>query len=227
MIELDNVRKTYKIGPVTTHVLNGVYLTIERGDLLSIMGPSGSGKSTLLNIIGLMDTAYSGAYRIEGKDASRMNDRQLSRLRNQHIGFVFQAFNLIGHLNAIENVALPLLYSGVGKRKARDAAHDMLSKVGVADKFEQKPDQLSGGQRQRVAIARALIRAPSLILADEPTGSLDSENADAVMDLLLELNREDGMAIAIITHNPLIHRLIARRAVIQDGVLLQARNETP
>ena len=224
MIELNDVRKAYKIGPVTTHVLNGVHLKLGKGDLISIMGPSGSGKSTLMNIMGLMDTAYAGAYLIEGQDARMMKDRQLSRLRNRHIGFVFQAFNLIGHLSALENVALPLLYRGVRKSKARDRAHDMLSRVGVADKFGHRPDQLSGGQKQRVAIARALVANPSFILADEPTGALDSDNADGVMELLFQLNREDGMAVVVITHNPLIHRLIPRKAVIQDGILLEARS---
>ena len=227
MIELRDVRKSYKIGPVTTHVLNGIHLKLGKGDLISIMGPSGSGKSTLMNIIGLMDTSYSGSYRIEGHDTGKMGDRRLSRLRNRHIGFVFQAFNLIGHLSALENVALPLLYRRVRKSKARDEAHDVLTKVGMADKFSHRPEQLSGGQRQRVAIARALVANPSFILADEPTGALDSDNADGVMELLFQLNQEDGMAVVIITHNPLIHRLIPRKAIIQDGILLEARSTGP
>ena len=227
MIELRDVRKSYKIGPVTTHVLNGIHLKLEKGDLISIMGPSGSGKSTLMNIMGLMDTSYSGSYRIEGHDTGTMGDRRLSRLRNRHIGFVFQAFNLIGHLSALENVALPLLYRRVRKSKARNEAHDVLTKVGMADKFSHRPEQLSGGQRQRVAIARALVANPSFILADEPTGALDSDNADGVMELLFQLNQEDGMAVVIITHNPLIHRLIPRKAIIQDGILLEARSTGP
>ena len=227
MIELDDVRKSYRVGPVTTPVLNGIYMTLDKGDLISIMGPSGSGKSTLMNIMGLMDTSYSGTYRIDGVETARMSDRALSTLRNRHIGFVFQAFNLIGHLDALENTMVPLLYRKLGKRRAREVAHEVLAKVGMADKFAHRPEQLSGGQRQRVAIARALAAGPSLILADEPTGALDSDNADAVMDLLLQLNREEQVTFVVITHNPLIHRLIPRKAVIHDGILLEAKTRAP
>ena len=225
MIELVNISKSYRIGPTTKDVLRTISLVIEKGDLLSIMGPSGSGKSTLMHILGLLDTGYTGLYRLDGKDISNMRDRELSTFRNKHVGFVFQSFNLLGNLTALENAALPLIYRGIGRREAHKRAQALLGKVGMGDRFEHRPEQLSGGQKQRVAIARALVNAPSVILADEPTGALDSDTADSVIDLLLRLNRDQNVAVILITHNALIHRLAHRKAVIQDGLLLEAKRD--
>ena len=221
MLELLNIGKTFALGPVEVEVLKGVDLSVAAGDFLSIMGPSGSGKSTLMNILGLLGHATSGTYRIDGRDVSGMTDTELSRFRNTHIGFVFQAFNLLPQLTAEENVALPLSYRGLGRREGRRRARTMLDRVGMADRLDHKPDQLSGGQKQRVAIARALAGEPTVVLADEPTGALDSATADDVMRLLTELNRDDGIAIVIITHDPVISLQCARRTLIRDGALLE------
>ena len=223
MIELIEIRKTYKIGPVSTDILRGVSLAINRGDMLSIMGPSGSGKSTLIHILGLLDTNYTGVYRLNDRDISGINDRKLSTFRNKHIGFVFQSFNLLDNLTALENAALPLVYRGMGRRESHKRAQALLEKVGMGDRFDHRPSQLSGGQKQRVTIARALVNSPSVVLADEPTGALDSDTADGVMDLLLRLNQNEGVAVVLITHNHMIHRLAPRQAIIQDGVLLESR----
>ena len=223
MIELVNISKSYRIGPTTKEVLKTISMVIEKGDLMSIMGPSGSGKSTLMHILGLLDTGYTGLYRLDGKDISNMRDRELSTFRNKHVGFVFQSFNLLGNLTAVENAALPLIYRGMGRGEAHKRAHALLAKVGMGDRFEHRPEQLSGGQKQRVAIARALVNSPSVILADEPTGALDSDTADGVIDLLLRLNRDQNVAVVLITHNALIHRLAHRKAVIQDGLLLEGK----
>ena len=221
MLELTDIRKTYRLGPVEIEVLKNVCLKVTAGDFLSIMGPSGSGKSTLMNILGLLGRATGGTYLVNGRDVSAMNDAELSRFRNANIGFVFQAFNLLGHLTAEENVALPLVYRRAGRREIRRRAREILGKVGMGDRLGHKPDQLSGGQKQRVAIARALVGAPSVVLADEPTGALDSDTADEVMRLLIRLNREDGIAIVIITHDPVISLQCRRRALIRDGALLE------
>ncbi len=202
MLELVDIRKTYRLGPVEVEVLKGIRLDVQPGDFMSIMGPSGSGKSTLMNIVGLLGRPTSGSYRMDGRDVSTLNDRELSALRNEHIGFVFQSFNLLGHLTALENAALPLVYRGLGRREIRRRARDVLEKVGMGDRLDHRPDQLSGGQKQRVAIARALVGTPSAVLADEPTGALDSDTADEVMQLLMRLNREERVAVVIITHDP-------------------------
>ena len=221
MLELVNVRKTFRLGPVEVEVLRGVHLAVAPGDLLSIMGPSGSGKSTLMNILGLLGRPSGGAYRLDGRDVSNMDDHELSALRNTHIGFVFQSFNLLSHLSALENVTLPLVYRRLGRREMRRRAEAMLGKVGMGDRLDHRPDQLSGGQKQRVAIARALVGKPAVVLADEPTGALDSDTADDVMRLLIRLNAEDGIAVVIITHDPLISYQCTRRALIRDGALLE------
>ena len=221
LLRLSDVRMAYTLGPVEVDVLNGIHLDVEAGDLLSIMGPSGSGKSTLMHILGLLGRPTGGSYLIEGRDVSTMNDRELSALRNTHIGFVFQSFNLLGHLSALENAALALAYRGLGRREARHRARDILEKVGMGDRLNHRPDQLSGGQKQRVAIARALAGQPSVVLADEPTGALDSDTADDVMQLLIRLNREERVAVVIITHDPVVSMHCRRRALIRDGVLLE------
>ena len=225
MLELADIRKTYRLGPAQVDVLKGVRLHVEAGDLLSIMGPSGSGKSTLMNILGLLGRATGGSYRVNGRDVSTMNDRELSAFRNAHIGFVFQSFNLLGDLTALENAALPLVYRGLGRREVRRRAQDILEKVGMGDRLDHRPNQLSGGQKQRVAIARALAGTPSAVLADEPTGALDSDTADDVMRLLIQLNREERVAIVIITHDPVISMQCRRRALIRDGMLFEAGGE--
>ena len=221
MLELLDIGKTFRLGPVEVEVLKGVRLHVAAGDFLSIMGPSGSGKSTLMNILGLLGRQTNGTYLVNGRDVSTMNDRELSAFRNAHIGFVFQSFNLLGHLTAQENAALPLVYRGMGRRETRRRARAILGKVGMGDRLDHKPDQLSGGQKQRVAIARALVGEPSVVLADEPTGALDSNTADEVMRLLTRLNGEDGISIVIITHDPVISMQCRRRALIRDGALLE------
>ncbi len=221
MLELVDIAKSYRLGPVEVEVLKGIRLTVAAGDFLSIMGPSGSGKSTLMNILGLLGRQTRGSYLVNGRDVSTMNDRELSAFRNANIGFVFQSFNLLGHLTALENAALPLVYRGVGRRETRRRARAILEKVGMGDRLDHKPDQLSGGQKQRVAIARALVGEPAVVLADEPTGALDSGTADEVMRLLTRLNRKDGIAIVIITHDPVISMQCSRRTLIRDGSLLE------
>ena len=221
MLELEKIRKGFRLGPVEVEVLKGIDLRVEAGDLLSIMGPSGSGKSTLMNILGLLGRAGSGTYRLGGRDVSGMNDRELSAYRNAHIGFVFQSFNLLDHLTALENAALPLVYRGFGRRETHRRARGILEKVGMGDRLDHRPGQLSGGQKQRVAIARALSGSPSVVLADEPTGALDSGTAEEVMGLLTRLNREEGVAVVIITHDAEVSMLCRRRALIRDGELLE------
>ena len=221
MLELVNIGKTFRLGPVEVEVLKDVRLDLAAGDFMSIMGPSGSGKSTLMNILGLLGRQTSGTYLLNGRDVSSMKDRELSAFRNANIGFVFQAFNLLGQLTALENVALPLAYRGTGRRETRRRARAILEKVGMGDRLDHKPDQLSGGQKQRVAIARALVGEPAVVLADEPTGALDSGTADDVMRLLTRLNSENGIAVVIITHDPVISMQCRRRALIRDGALLE------
>ena len=223
MLQLVDIRKSFKLGTLTVEALRGVSLDVASGDLLSIMGPSGSGKSTLMNIVGLLGKPTAGSYLLNGRDVSAMKDRELSAFRNANIGFVFQSFNLLDYLTALENVALPLVYRGLGRGEIRRRARAILGKVGMGDRLGHKPDQLSGGQKQRVAIARALVGKPAVVLADEPTGALDSDTADEVMQLLLRLNRDERITILIITHDPLIARECTRQAQIHDGVLHERR----
>ena len=221
MLRLVDIQKSFKLGTVTVEVLRGVDLEVAQGDLLSIMGPSGSGKSTLMNIIGLLGKPTAGSYFLDGRDVSAMKDRELSAFRNRHIGFVFQSFNLLDHLTALENVAVPLVYRGLSRGEIRRRARAILAKVGMEDRLGHRPDQLSGGQKQRVAIARALVGEPSVVLADEPTGALDSATAEEVIDLLIRLNRQDGITILIITHDSSISGQCTRQTAIRDGILLQ------
>ena len=221
MLRLVDVNKSFRLGTLTVEALRGVDLEVAAGDMLSIMGPSGSGKSTLMNIIGLLGRPTAGSYYLNGRDVMSMNDRELSAFRNANIGFVFQSFNLLEHLTALENVAVPLVYRGLGRASIRRRSRAILEKVGMGDRLGHKPDQLSGGQKQRVAIARALVGEPSVVLADEPTGALDSDTADEVMESLIRLNREELITIVIITHDPLIARQCARKTLIRDGALLE------
>ena len=227
MLRLVDIRRSFRLGPVTTEVLCGVDLEVGTGDLMSIMGPSGSGKTTLMNILGLLDRPTSGTCTLDGHDVSGLGDDALSALRNRHIGFVFQSFHLLPRLTALENVCLPLVYRGGRRTETARRALAMLERVGMSDRTHHRPDQLSGGQKQRVAIARALVGEPALLLADEPTGALDADTARDIMALLLELNTWQGVTILIITHDPLIARQCQRQVRIRDGKLLEAVASNP
>ncbi len=221
MLQLVGIEKSFMLGSVEIKVLRGVDLEVAEGDFLSIMGPSGSGKSTLMNIIGLLGRPTAGAYLLHGSDVWSMNDDQLSAFRNRQIGFVFQSFNLMPYLTALENVGLSLVYRGVGAREAKRRSMAMLEKVGMGDRTDHLPGQLSGGQKQRVAIARALVGEPAVILADEPTGALDTATAGEVMELLIRLNEEERITIVIITHDSDVAAQCRRRTRINDGMLVE------
>jgi putative ABC transport system ATP-binding protein len=218
MIRLKNIHKTYYIGQNSLHVLKGVDMHIEKGEMISIMGSSGSGKSTLLNVIGILDNYDDGEFILDGRLIRNLNETQAARLRNKTVGFVFQSFNLITFKNALENVALPLYYQGINRRKRNLIAMEYLEKVGLRDWAQHLPSELSGGQKQRVAIARALIAQPKVILADEPTGALDSQTSLEVMQLLREVN-QTGISVIIVTHEHDISTLTDRIIRIRDGVI--------
>ncbi|OLY72999.1 ABC transporter ATP-binding protein [Pseudomonas sp. ATCC PTA-122608] len=222
-ISLIDITKCYQLGGKPCHVLKGTSLFIGAKESCAILGASGSGKSTLLNILGLLDLPDSGQYRFAGHDVLTACADQLAALRNRQIGFVFQNFNLIARMTALENVALPLSYRGVGRREALLRAKAMLEQVGLCDRSAHRPADLSGGQRQRVAIARALVGQPSLILADEPTGNLDHQTAHDIMDLLLSLNREHGTTLVVVTHDPAIARRLDRQIRVIDSVVQEDR----
>lgn len=219
MIQLDDIHKIYGTGAASVEVLNGVSLRMERGEMCAIMGASGSGKSTLLNILGLLDRPTSGRYRLDDIQVQSSDADELADLRNHKIGFVFQAFHLMGRLTALDNVAHPLLYRGLSQSERRPLARAELERVGLGDRIHHRPEELSGGQRQRVAIARALVGTPSLILADEPTGNLDSAAATEIMDLLTEMNRTLGLSVIVVTHDPAIAERCHRQIVVRDGII--------
>ena len=219
MIRLEGIRKSYQVGPVTVEVLNGVSLEVRAGDLMSIMGPSGCGKSTLMNIIGLLDRPTSGAYVLNGREAARMDDDEVSAVRNANIGFVFQSFHLLPRLTAAQNAGLPLIYRGEPEGRIRRLALEALDRVGMADRAGHRPNQLSGGQQQRVAVARALIGSPSVILADEPTGALDPDTGREIMDMFEQLSSEQRIAIVIVTHSPEVSERCRRRARVEEGLV--------
>ena len=219
MIELKDIHKSYQMGPVSVEVLKGVNLNIASGELLSIVGQSGCGKSTLMNIIGLLDSPCSGSYILDGKPVAQMNDNALSEIRNQNIGFVFQQFNLLPKLTALQNVALPLVYRGAPEKERKQAARKVLEKVGMLEREHHRPAELSGGQQQRVAIARALVGNPSIILADEPTGALDEKVGQEIVDLFSQLNREESITMFIITHDMNIARQCNGYVRMKNGVI--------
>ena len=216
MLKLKNIHKSYQQGSQEFPILKGIDLHVKEGDFLAIMGPSGSGKSTLMNIIGCLDKASAGSYHIEGTDVSNLSDNQLSDLRNQKIGFVFQNFNLMPKLTACQNVELPLTYMKIPKKERRERALEMLRLVGLEERSDFKPMELSGGQKQRVAIARALVTNPSFILGDEPTGALDTKTSVQIMELFKQFN-EQGKTIVIITHEPEVAQLCKQTVVLRDG----------
>ena len=218
IIDISNIKKVYEMGEEKLFALNGVDVVIERNEYVAIMGPSGSGKSTLMNIIGCLDTPTSGKYILNGKDVHEMDDDELAELRNKEIGFVFQTFNLLPRNNALHNVELPLIYSGLSKADRIKQAQNALSNVGLADRMMHKPNELSGGQRQRVAVARALVNNPSIILADEPTGNLDTKTGEEIMSLFTDLNKK-GNTIILVTHEEEIARHANRIIKIRDGLI--------
>lgn len=218
LIDLSGINKSYRNGDQELQVLKNIKLQVEEGEFLAIMGPSGSGKSTLMNIIGMLDRPSSGTYHLDGKEVARLGEKKLAKVRNQEIGFVFQQFFLLSKLNALQNVELPLIYAGVSQSKRKALAEQYLEKVELGTRMHHLPSELSGGQKQRVAIARALVNRPSIILADEPTGALDTKTGEQIMELLTELNKE-GKTIIMVTHEPEIAAYAKRQIVIRDGVI--------
>lgn len=217
LIQIRKVNKYYEIGENTLHVLKDVDLVIPEGEFVSIMGPSGSGKSTLINVLGFLDHQFEGEYLFEGQPIEQRTDRQISLLRNQMVGFVFQDFNLIPTMTVSENVRLPLLYAGYRASQVKQRVQEVLERVGLGKLGNHKPNQLSGGQKQRVAIARALINKPRFIIADEPTGALDTKTSRVIMDILSTLHQEDGVTIVMVTHDPHLQQYATKHIVIVDG----------
>jgi len=226
MITLQDITKTYHMGTVDVHALCGVSLHIDQGEFLSIMGPSGSGKSTLMNVVGCLDSPTSGSYTLHGRDVSRLNDRQLAHLRNQELGFVFQQFNLLPRTTALRQVELPLIYAALGIRERRQRAREALETVGLADRMSHRPDELSGGEQQRVAIARALVNRPSIILADEPTGNLDTRSGAEILAFFEQLNAQ-GITVIFVTHDADIAARSRRIIHLRDGLIEKDETRPP
>ena len=219
IITVDNINKTYKNGSLELQVLKNISFKVDKGEFLAIMGSSGSGKSTMMNILGCLDNQYEGRYILDGIDISKSTENELSEIRNKKIGFIFQSFNLLPRLTALENVELPLVYSSVPKEERHKRANELLEMVGLKDRIHHRPNELSGGQRQRVAIARALVNNPSIILADEPTGNLDSKSEEEIIEILQKLNKM-GKTIVIVTHEPSIGEIAERKIVFKDGEII-------
>ena len=219
IITVDNINKTYKNGSLELQVLKNISFKVDKGEFLAIMGSSGSGKSTMMNILGCLDNQYEGRYILDGIDISKSSENELSEIRNKKIGFIFQSFNLLPRLTALENVELPLVYSSIPKEERHKRANELLEMVGLKDRTHHRPNELSGGQRQRVAIARALVNNPSIILADEPTGNLDSKSEAEIIEILQNLNKM-GKTIVIVTHEPNIGEIAQRKIVFKDGEII-------
>ncbi len=225
IILTQQLSKDYQLGSETVHALREVDIRIERGEFVAIMGPSGSGKSTLLNLIGCLDTPTAGEYRLNGVEVSQLDDNELARIRNREIGFVFQTFNLLARTTALHNVELPLIYAGVSSRERRERAEGVLAAVGLADRIEHQPSELSGGERQRVAIARALVNEPSIVLADEPTGNLDSSTSAEIMEIIVRMH-ERGETIIVVTHERDIAAYANRLIALRDGMIERDERQT-
>jgi putative ABC transport system ATP-binding protein len=220
VVNAQNITKVYVMGEVEVHALRGLSLQIEEGEIVAIMGPSGSGKSTMMNILGCLDRPTAGSYHLDGESVAGLNDDQLASIRNRKVGFVFQSFNLLPRATALSNVELPLRYAENGKNR-RSKAKEALESVGLGDRITHRPKELSGGEQQRVAMARALVNNPSIIMADEPTGNLDSKSGDEIMKILLKLNKERGTTLIIVTHDPEIAEYTQRKIFIRDGVVAE------
>ena len=219
MIELESITKTYLLGKESVNVLNKISLKIEQGEFVAIMGPSGSGKSTLMNIVGCLDKPTTGNYTLSGENVSHYSDNELARVRKQSIGFVFQQFHFLPRLAALKNIELPMIYAGISKSERQSRAEEALKKVGLADRMDHLPNALSGGQKQRVAIARAIVNKPKIILADEPTGALDSKTSIDIMEQFRELNEEEGVTVIVVTHESEVAAYAKRTIFVRDGMI--------
>ena len=226
LIEVEHIAKVYRMGDVEVHALRDVSLAISEGESVAVMGPSGSGKSTLMNILGCLDRPTAGSYHLVGEEVSKLDRNALARLRNRTLGFVFQSFNLLSRTSALENVELPLLYAGLSGRERHKRAREALERVGLGERFHHHPNQMSGGQQQRVAIARAIVTRPRLMVADEPTGNLDSRTSVEIMALFQELGR-GGITLLLVTHEPDIARYASRVVVMRDGLVQSDRQQSP
>jgi len=221
VIETRNLKKRYQMGTLDVFALSGVNLRVEAGEFMSIMGPSGSGKTTLLNLIGALDKPTEGKVLIKGTDISKLSDDELAELRNREIGFVFQFFNLMARMSALQNVEMPMAFAGVSQGVRKKRATELLERVGLGDRLDHKPTELSGGEQQRVATARALVNNPSVVLCDEPTGNVDSKTGEEIMEILRKLNNEQQQTFVIVTHDPLVAKRVDRIAHMQDGLIVK------